>query len=136
MVYLLMLPKSGESLTEKCLTVQIVFKCLNRWSSASVQGTESKGTGFCEDLCTWPHGLSWGACSSFSGLCFALHCAVEQGRLEKESCRFQGIFKNFPQIGIDWEFGIDMCTLLYLKQIMNMDLMYSTENSAQCSVIA
>ena len=37
--------------------------------------------------------------------------------------------------GIDWEFGIDMYTLLYLKQITNKDLLYSIGNSAQNSVI-
>ena len=37
--------------------------------------------------------------------------------------------------GIDWEFGIDMYTLLYLKYITNKDLLYSTGNSAQYSVI-
>ena len=30
--------------------------------------------------------------------------------------------------GIDWEFGIDMYTLLYLKQITNKDLLFSTGN--------
>ena len=35
--------------------------------------------------------------------------------------------------GIEWEFGTD--TLLYLKQIINKHLLYSTENSAQYSVI-
>ena len=33
--------------------------------------------------------------------------------------------------GMDWEFGIDMYTLLYLKWITNKDLLYSTGNSAQ-----
>ena len=37
--------------------------------------------------------------------------------------------------GIGWEFGTDMYTLLYLKQITNKDLLYSTGNSAQYSVI-
>ena len=37
--------------------------------------------------------------------------------------------------GIDWEFGIDMYTLLYLKWITNKDLLYSTGNSAQYSLI-
>ena len=37
--------------------------------------------------------------------------------------------------GIDWNFWIDMYTLLYLKQITNKDLLYSTGNSAQYSVI-
>ena len=32
--------------------------------------------------------------------------------------------------GIDWEFGIDMYTLLYLKWITNKNLLYSTGNSA------
>ena len=31
--------------------------------------------------------------------------------------------------GIDWEFGIDLCTLLYLKYINKKDLLYSTGNS-------
>ena len=34
------------------------------------------------------------------------------------------------------EFGMDMYTLLYLKQITNKELMYSTGNSAQCYVAA
>ena len=38
---------------------------------------------------------------------------------------------------IGWEFGINMYTLLYLKQITNKDkdLLYSTRNSTQHSVI-
>jgi len=32
---------------------------------------------------------------------------------------------------IDWEFEIDMYTLLYLKWINNKDLLYSTGNYAQ-----
>ena len=39
------------------------------------------------------------------------------------------------EAGIDWEFGIDMYTLLYLKWITKKDVLYSTENSAQYSVI-
>ena len=38
--------------------------------------------------------------------------------------------------GIVREYGIDMYTLLYLKWIMNKDLLYSTGNSAQCYVAA
>ena len=37
--------------------------------------------------------------------------------------------------GIVREFGMDMYTLLYLKWITNKDLLYSTGNSAQYSVI-
>ena len=39
-----MFPKSGKSLTEKYLTVQIAFKCLNSWSSACL-GDCQKGLG-------------------------------------------------------------------------------------------
>ena len=35
--------------------------------------------------------------------------------------------------GIDWEFGVDMYTLLYLKQITKKDLLYSTRKSPQYS---
>ena len=38
--------------------------------------------------------------------------------------------------GRDSEFGMDMCTLVYLKWITNRDLTYSTGNSAQCYVAA
>ena len=37
--------------------------------------------------------------------------------------------------GTDWDFGIDMYTLLHLKHITNKDLLYSTGNAAQYSVI-
>ena len=37
--------------------------------------------------------------------------------------------------GIDYEFGIDMYILLYLKQVTNKDLLYSTGNATQYSVI-
>ena len=33
------------------------------------------------------------------------------------------------------EFGVNKYTLLYLKQITNKNLLYTTENSAQYSVI-
>ena len=37
--------------------------------------------------------------------------------------------------GINWEIGIDVYTLLYVKLITNKDLLYSTENSTQYSVV-
>ena len=37
--------------------------------------------------------------------------------------------------GIVWEFGLDMDTLLYLTWRTSKDLLSSTGNSAQCSVI-
>ena len=39
------------------------------------------------------------------------------------------------QGGIHWEIGIDINTLLYVKQINNKDLLYSTGNSPQYYVI-
>ena len=38
--------------------------------------------------------------------------------------------------GINWEIEIDIYTLLYIKQITNKDLLYSTVNSTQYSVMA
>ena len=38
--------------------------------------------------------------------------------------------------GTNWETGIDMYTLLYIKQITNRNLPHSTGNSAQYSVMA
>ena len=37
--------------------------------------------------------------------------------------------------GINWEIGIDIYTLLYIKQITNNDLLYSAGNSTQYSVM-
>ena len=37
---------------------------------------------------------------------------------------------------INWEIGIDIYTVLYIKQITNKDLLYSTGNSTQYSVMA
>ena len=39
---------------------------------------------------------------------------------KKKTCGYRG--KN-EKGGIDWEFGIDMYILLYLKQITNKDLL-------------
>ena len=36
--------------------------------------------------------------------------------------------------GLVKEFGMDLCTLLYLKWITNKDPLYSTGHSAQCYV--
>ena len=37
--------------------------------------------------------------------------------------------------GINWETGIDIYTLLYIKYITNKDLVYVTRNSTQYSVM-
>jgi len=36
---------------------------------------------------------------------------------------------------INWEIGIDMYTLLYIKHITNKNLLYSTQNPTQYSLI-
>ena len=37
--------------------------------------------------------------------------------------------------GINWEIGTDIYTLLYIRQVVNKDLLYSTGNSTQYSII-
>ena len=37
--------------------------------------------------------------------------------------------------GMNWEMRIDIYTLLCIKQITNENLLYSTGNSPQCSVV-
>ena len=37
--------------------------------------------------------------------------------------------------GINWKTGIDIYTLLYTEQITNKDLLYSTRNTTQYSVL-
>ena len=46
------------------------------------------------------------------------------------------ILKRLGGVGISWEIGIDIHTLLHIKQITNKDLLYSTGNSTQYSVMA
>ena len=37
--------------------------------------------------------------------------------------------------GIEWRFGIGICALLYMELMVHGDLLYSTGDSTQCSVI-
>ena len=37
--------------------------------------------------------------------------------------------------GVDWSVGIGICTLRYMEWVANSELLYSTENSNQYSVI-
>ena len=51
----------------------------------------------------------------------------------KQTYGYQGISGE----GINWEIGTDIYTLLYIKQIsIDKDLLYSTGNSTQWSVLA
>ena len=38
--------------------------------------------------------------------------------------------------GINWKIGTDIYTLLYIKQVTNKNLLYSTETSPQYSLMA
>ena len=40
-----------------------------------------------------------------------------------------------PKSGYGWEIGINIYTLLCIKQITNENLLYSPGNSTQCSVV-
>ena len=54
-------------------------------------------------------------------------------RCRRQTYSYQGVKRGG---GINWEIGIDIYTLLYIKQITNKDLLYSTGNSIQYSVMA
>ena len=43
---------------------------------------------------------------------------------------------GLKRVWINWEIGIDIYTLLYVKQITNKDLLYSTGNSTRYSIMA
>ena len=45
------------------------------------------------------------------------------------------VTKGEGRAGINWEIGIDIYTYIYIKQITNKDLLYSTGNSIQYSVM-
>ena len=45
------------------------------------------------------------------------------------------VTKGERGVGRNWEIGVDIFTLLHVKQINNEDLLYSTANSAQYSVM-
>ena len=45
------------------------------------------------------------------------------------------VIKGEMRGGINYKFGINIYTLLYIKQITKKDLLYSTGNSTQYSVI-
>ena len=51
-------------------------------------------------------------------------------RCRKQTYGYQGGWGG----GINWEIGIDIYMLLYIKQVTNKNLLYSTGNSTQYSV--
>ena len=54
--------------------------------------------------------------------------------LQNSLIKFQPPFSESR--GINWKIGIDIYTLLYIKQITNKGLLYSTGNYTQYSVMA
>ena len=48
-------------------------------------------------------------------------CMKQINRLRKQTCGYQ----REKVGGINWEFGIDRCTLLYIEGITNGDLLHS-----------
>ena len=56
----------------------------------------------------------------------------QSNRCRKQTYGYQGIRAG----GINWEIGTDMYILPYIKQITNKNLLYSTGNSTQYSVMA
>ena len=52
-------------------------------------------------------------------------------RCRKQSSRYQGKGGGV----VNWEIEIDRHTLLYIKQVTSEDLVYSTGNSAQYSIL-
>ena len=56
---------------------------------------------------------------------------TNRNRLTDLEKKLKGYQRGKVGGGINWEFGTDMYTLLYLKYITNKDLLYSTGNSAQ-----
>ena len=57
---------------------------------------------------------------------------------QKQTRRLQKLMVTKGEVwvgGIYQEFGMNIHTLLYIKQIINKDLLYSTGNSTQYSVI-
>ena len=56
---------------------------------------------------------------------------TKQKRLTDLENEFMAIRRG----GTEWEFGIDMYTLLFLKEVTNKNLLLSTGNLAQYSII-
>ena len=55
-------------------------------------------------------------------------------RCRKQIYGYQG--QRWVVRGINWKIEIDIYTLLYIKQVTNKNLLYSTENSTPYSVVA
>ena len=77
----------------------------------------------------------------------SLICGIQKNGTYKLICKAETesqtlennlmVTKGRRRDGMNWEIGIDIYTLLYIKQIsIDKDLLYSTGNSTQWSVLA
>ena len=60
------------------------------------------------------------------------------GYLQFFFCSITNGISNFPQLswrGINWEIGMYISTVIYIKKITNKDLLYSTVNFTQYSMM-
>ena len=53
-----------------------------------------------------------------------------------QKTKFMATWGKWGQGGINWEIGLDIHIVLYIKQINNKDLLYSRGKSIQHSVMA
>ena len=60
---------------------------------------------------------------------------TKQKQTHRRRKQIYGYQRGKGQEGINQKFGSNICTLLYIKQIINKDLLYSTGNSTQYFVI-
>ena len=70
------------------------------------------------------HGIFWATVLEWG--------AKKRHRFREQTYRYQG---GRGGGGMSWEIGIDISTLLCIKKVTNENLLYSTENSTQCSVV-
>ena len=61
---------------------------------------------------------------------------IYKTEIELQMKKINLLFLGGKGVGINWKIGIDIYTLLYIKLITNKDLLYSTGNSTQYSVMA
>ena len=61
--------------------------------------------------------------------------SVEQGKDQPLIPDLPNSRNQRAGVVVNWETGIDIYTLLCIKQVTNENLLYSTGNSTQCSVV-
>ena len=120
------------SLTRSWVQSLRAIKQSEQMASLSVWHCRMEHASVHSSLCGWKAGnvsdLAFGLC--YSGK-WSFSYSMRGSPLEERQYS-----RGRMEEGTVREFGIDMYTLLYLKRITNKDLLYSSENSAQCYVAA